>query len=330
MKKIINNADQVVDEMLDGMVFAYDSLVERVPETMVIARKVEKKNKVGLVSGGGSGHEPAHAGFVGKGMLSSAVAGQVFTSPTPDQVLEGIKVADEGAGVFLVIKNYTGDVMNFEMAQELAEMEDIEVETVVVDDDIAVEDSTWTAGKRGIAGTVLVHKILGAAAEEGLSLKEIKELADKLVPNIKSIGVALSPATNPEAGSPGFEIDEDEIEFGVGIHGEPGYRREKLQPSKDLAKELVDKLKEAFDWNSGDEYAVLVNGMGATPLMEQFIFMNDVKKLLVDEEGLNLSFRKVGDYMTSIDMEGLSLTLLKLEDAKWLEYLNAPEETISW
>lgn len=330
MKKIINNADQVVDEMLDGMVFAYDSLVERVPETMVIARKVEKKNKVGLVSGGGSGHEPAHAGFVGKGMLSSAVAGQVFTSPTPDQVLEGIKVADEGAGVFLVIKNYTGDVMNFEMAQELAEMEDIEVETVVVDDDIAVEDSTWTAGKRGIAGTVLVHKILGAAAEEGLSLKEIKELADKLVQNIKSIGVALSPATNPEAGSPGFEIDEDEIEFGVGIHGEPGYRREKLQPSKDLAKELVDKLKEAFDWNSGDEYAVLVNGMGATPLMEQFIFMNDVKKLLVDEEGLNLSFRKVGDYMTSIDMEGLSLTLLKLEDAKWLEYLNAPEETISW
>lgn len=330
MKKIINNADQVVDEMLGGIVFAYESLVERVPETMVIARKSEKNNKVGLVSGGGSGHEPAHAGFVGKGMLSAAVAGQVFTSPTPDQVLEGIKVADEGAGVFLVIKNYTGDVMNFEMAQELAEMEDIEVETVIVDDDIAVEDSTWTAGKRGIAGTVLVHKILGAAAEEGLSLKEIKELADKLVPNIKSIGVALSPATNPEAGSPGFEIDEDEIEFGVGIHGEPGYRREKLQPSRKLAKELVEKLKEAFDWNSGDEYAVLVNGMGATPLMEQFVFMNDVKKLLVDEEELNLSFRKVGDYMTSIDMEGLSLTLLKLEDAQWLEYLNAPEETISW
>ncbi len=330
MKKIINNADQVVDEMLGGIVFAYESLVERVPETMVIARKSEKNNKVGLVSGGGSGHEPAHAGFVGKGMLSAAVAGQVFTSPTPDQVLEGIKVADEGAGVFLVIKNYTGDVMNFEMAQELAEVEDIEVETVVVDDDIAVEDSTWTAGKRGIAGTVLVHKILGAAAEEGLSLKEIKELADKLVPNIKSIGVALSPATNPEAGSPGFEIDEDEIEFGVGIHGEPGYRREKLQPSRELAKELVEKLKEAFDWNSGDEYAVLVNGMGATPLMEQFVFMNDVKKLLVDEEELNLSFRKVGDYMTSIDMEGLSLTLLKVEDAKWLEYLNAPEETISW
>ena len=330
MKKIINNPDQVVDEMLDGMVFAYDSLVERVSETMVIHRKEEKNGKVGLVSGGGSGHEPSHAGFVGKGMLSSAVAGQMFTSPTPDQVLEGIKAADEGKGVFLVIKNYTGDVMNFEMAQELAELEDIEVETIIVNDDIAVEDSTYTAGKRGIAGTVLVHKILGAAADEGKSLHEIKEIADKLIPNVKSIGVALSPATNPEVGSPGFEIADDEIEFGVGIHGEPGYRREKLQPSKDLAKELVSKLKEAYNWVEGEEYAVLVNGMGATPLMEQFVFMNDVKKLLVDDEKLVLSFRKVGDYMTAIDMEGLSLTLVKLEDEKWLDYLNAPVDVISW
>lgn len=330
MKKIINNPDNVVDEMLDGMTFAYDSLVERIPETMVIHRKTEQNGKVGLVSGGGSGHEPAHAGFVGKGMLSAAVAGRVFTSPTPDQVFEGIKASDEGAGVLLVIKNYTGDVMNFEMAQDLADIEDIKVEHVVVDDDIAVEDSLYTAGKRGIAGTILVHKILGAAAEEGKSLAEIKELADRLVPNIRSIGVALSPATNPEAGTPGFEIDDDEIEYGVGIHGEPGYRREKLQPSRKLATELVERLKKAFDWSTGDEYAVLVNGMGATPLMEQFVFMNDVKQLLVDGEGLNLSFRKVGDYMTSIDMEGLSLTLLKLEDNKWLDYLNAPQETISW
>lgn len=330
MKKIINNPDQIVDEMLDGLVFAYDSLVERIPETMVIHRKAEQKNKVGLVSGGGSGHEPSHAGFVGKGMLSAAVAGQVFTSPTPDQVFEGIKASDEGAGVFLIIKNYTGDVMNFEMAQDLADLEDIKVDTIIVDDDIAVEDSTYTAGKRGVAGTVLVHKIIGAAAEEGQSLEEIKELADRLVPNIKTIGVALGPATNPEVGSPGFELEEDEIEYGVGIHGEPGYRREKLKPSKELATELVEQLKKAYNWNEGDEYAVLVNGMGATPLMEQFVFMNDVKKLLVDEEGLNLSFRKVGDYMTSIDMEGLSLTLVKLEDKKWLDYLNAPVETISW
>lgn len=330
MKKIINQPEDVVNEMLNGLTFAYDSIVERIPETMVLHRKLEKRGKVGLVSGGGSGHEPAHAGFVGKGMLSAAVAGQVFTSPTPDQVLEGIKVSDEGEGVLLIIKNYTGDIMNFEMAQELAEMEDIKVEYIVVDDDIAVEDSSYTAGKRGVAGTVLVHKILGAAAEEGKSLKEIKELADRLVPNIKTIGVALNPATNPEVGTPGFDIDDDEIEYGVGIHGEPGYRREKLQPSKTLALELVEQLKKDFEWASGDEYAVLVNGMGATPLMEQFIFMNDVKELLVDEEGLNLTFKKVGDYMTSIDMEGLSLTLLKLEDGKWLEYLNAPVDTISW
>lgn len=330
MKKIINNPDQVVDEMLDGIAFAYETLVERVPDTTVLARKAEKNGKVGLVSGGGSGHEPSHAGFVGAGMLSAAVSGQVFTSPTPDQVLEGIKAADEGAGVFLIIKNYTGDVMNFEIAQEMAQAEGIDVETVVVDDDIAVEDSTWTAGKRGVAGTVLVHKILGGAAEAGKSLTEIKELADALVPNIKSIGLALSPATNPEVGEPGFELADDEIEYGIGIHGEPGYRREKLQPSKELAKELVTKLKEDFSWTNGDEYAVLVNGMGATPEMELFVFMKDVKELLVDEEGLNLSFRKVGDYMTAIDMAGLSLTLVKLDDPTWLDYLNGPVDVIGW
>lgn len=330
MKKIINQPDQVVNEMLDGLVFAYDSIVERIPGTTVIHRKAAQSGKVGLVSGGGSGHEPSHAGFVGKGMLSAAVAGQVFTSPTPDQVLEGIKASDEGDGVFMIIKNYSGDVMNFDMAKELAEMEDISVDFAIVDDDIAVENSTYTAGKRGIAGTVLVHKILGAAAEEGLSLSEIKALADELMPQIKSIGVALSPATNPEVGKPGFDIGDDEIEFGVGIHGEPGYRREKLQPSKNLAKELVEKLKKEYQWNKDDEFAVLVNGMGGTPLMEQFVFMNDVKQLLQDEEGLTLSFRKVGDYMTSIDMEGLSLTLVKLTNSNWLRYLNSPVETISW
>lgn len=329
MKKIINDPSNILDEMLNGLVFAYEDLVERLPETAVIHRKVEHSGKVGLVSGGGSGHEPAHAGFVGKGMLSAAVCGEVFTSPTPDQILEGIKASDEGKGVFLIIKNYSGDVMNFDMAKELAEMEDIEVDYVIVDDDIAVEDSTYTAGKRGIAGTVLVHKILGAAAEKGLSLKEIKTLADKLIPAVKSLGVALNPATVPEVGKPGFELEADEIEFGVGIHGEPGYRREKLQPSAALAQELVTKLKKEFQWKKGDSFAILVNGMGGTPLMEQFIFMNDVKQLLADE-GITLAFRKVGDYMTSIDMEGLSLTLVKLEDSSWLEYLNTPVITIAW
>jgi len=330
MKKIINEPDHVVDEMLNGLAFAYDSLVTRIPETTVIARKVEKSNKVGLVSGGGSGHEPSHAGFVGKGMLSAAVAGQVFTSPTPDQVLEGIKAADEGAGVFLVIKNYTGDVMNFDMAKELAELEDIDVEFVIVDDDIAVEDSTFTAGRRGVAGTVFMHKILGAAADSGASLSEIKELADKVNEQLFSIGLALSPATNPEVGKPGFELEDQEIEFGIGIHGEPGYRRETLQPSKELAKEFVTQLKKEMNWSESDRYAALVNGMGATPLMEQFVFMNDVKKLLVDDEKLDLAFRKVGDYMTAIDMAGVSLTLLKIEDDQWLDYLNAPVDVIGW
>ncbi|GAA0485415.1 dihydroxyacetone kinase subunit DhaK [Alkalibacterium indicireducens] len=330
MKKIINQPDQVVDDMLNGLAYAYDSLVRRVPDTTVIARTLDPSGKVGLVSGGGSGHEPSHAGFVGKGMLSAAVAGQVFTSPTPDQILEGIKAADEGQGVFLVIKNYTGDVMNFDMAKELAELEDIEVDSIVVDDDIAVEDSTFTAGRRGVAGTVFMHKILGAAAESGASLKNIKALAEQVNDNLYSIGLALSPATNPEVGKPGFELEDNEIEFGIGIHGEPGYSRENLKPSKELAEEFLSKLKKEVDWSAGDKFAVMVNGMGATPLMEQFVFMNDIRALLDDGEELELVYRKVGDYMTAIDMAGVSLTLLKIEDEQWIDYLNAPVEVIGW
>lgn len=328
MKKIINEPNDVLNEMLEGLVYSYSDIVERIPESDVIAKVDKGHKKVGLVSGGGSGHEPSHAGFVGKGMLSAAVCGEVFTSPTPDQILEGIKAADEGEGVFLVIKNYSGDVMNFEMAQELAEMEGISVETVVVNDDIAVEDSTYTAGRRGVAGTILVHKILGYAAENGKSLAEIKTLADKLVPNIKTLGVALSGATVPAVGHPGFVLEEDEVEFGVGIHGEPGYRKEKIQTSKDFAKEIVGKLKKEFNWSAGDAYGVMVNGLGATPLMEQFIFINDVKELL-EEDGLNIEFKKVGDIMTAIDMAGLSLTMINLQD-NWEEALKSEVKTIAW
>lgn len=328
MKKIINQPEEILNQMLDGLSYAYSDLVERVPETDVIARKDRNEGKVGLVSGGGSGHEPSHAGFVGKGMLSAAVCGEVFTSPTPDQVLEGIKAADTGAGVMLIIKNYSGDVMNFEMAKDMAEMEGIEVETIIVDDDIAVEDSTFTAGRRGVAGTVLVHKILGAYADQGKSLPEVKAAADKLVPNIKTIGVALTGATVPAVGKPGFVLADDEIEYGVGIHGEPGYRKEKLQTSKYLAKELVEKLKSEFKWAKGDTYGVLVNGLGSTPLMEEFVFMNDVKALLEADE-VNVEFKKVGDVMTAIDMAGLSLTMIKLED-NWKEQLNHPVTTIAW
>ena len=327
MKKIINQPEEILNQMLDGLSYAYSDLVERVPETDVIARKDRNEGKVGLVSGGGSGHEPSHAGFVGKGMLSAAVCGEVFTSPTPDQVLEGIKAADTGAGVMLIIKNYSGDVMNFEMAKDMAEMEGIEVETIIVDDDIAVEDSTFTAGRRGVAGTVLVHKILGAYADQGKSLAEVKAAADKLVPNIKTIGVALTGATVPAVGKPGFVLADDEIEYGVGIHGEPGYRKEKLQTSKNLAKELVEKLKSEFKWAKGDTYGVLVNGLGSTPLMEEFVFMNDVKALLEADE-INVEFKKVGDVMTAIDMAGLSLTMIKLED-NWKEQLNHPLTTIA-
>lgn len=328
MKKIINEPTKVVDEMLNGLEFVHSDLVKRVKGFDVIQRTSEKTGKVAIISGGGSGHEPAHAGFVGEGMLSAAICGAVFTSPTPDQILEAIKQSDEGAGVFMVIKNYSGDVMNFEMAKDLAEMEGIAVESVVVDDDIAVEDSLYTQGKRGVAGTIFVHKILGNAAENGKSLSEIKELADKLVPNIHTVGLALSGTTVPEVGKPGFVLDENEIEFGIGIHGEPGYRREKMQQSYDLAKELVNKLLENFDDTEGD-FGMLVNGMGATPLMEQYIFANDVRKLL-DEKGINVTFKKLGNLMTSIDMAGISLTLIKLEDDEWLNALEAPVNTIAW
>lgn len=329
MKKIINNPENVVTEMLDGLAYVHHDLVHRVDGFDIIARNEQAPGQVGLISGGGSGHEPAHAGFVGDGMLSAAIAGAVFTSPTPDQILEAIKEADQGAGVFMVVKNYSGDIMNFEMAQELAEMEGIEVASVVVDDDIAVENSLYTQGRRGVAGTIFVHKILGHADREGKSLAEIKALADKIVPNIHTIGLALSGATVPEVGKPGFVLAEDEIEYGIGIHGEPGYRKESMQPSRLLAEELTGKLIEAFEAKTGERYALLINGMGATPLMEQYIFANDVAGLL-GAAGLDVVYRKLGNYMTSIDMAGLSLTLMKIEDEAWLNALESPVKTIAW
>lgn len=331
MKKIIDNPNDVVDEMVSGMSKAYPQYIRRISQTdaLVRANEASMTDKVGLVSGGGSGHEPTHAGFVGKGMLSAAVCGQVFTSPTPDQIYAAVKAADHGQGVFLIIKNYSGDVMNFEMAMDMAEMDDIKVKSIVVDDDIAVENSTFTQGRRGVAGTILMHKILGAAAQQGASLAEIEQLAKQVLPNIKTIAVALSAATNPETGKPGFTLKDDEIEYGVGIHSEPGYRVEKIKPANDLVKELLGKLNNELKLDSAKKYAVLVNGMGATPLMEQYIFTNDLFNQL-NESGLKPVFTKVGNYMTSLDMAGISLTMLEIQDAKWLEYLNAPVETIAW
>ena len=317
LKKIMNDPSNIVEEMLEGLVKSYPELVHRVESSRVVAKN-QKAEQVGLVSGGGSGHEPSHAGFVGEGMLSAAVLGDVFTSPTPDQIQTAIKEADSGKGVLLIVKNYTGDALNFDMAKELAAMDDIEVESVIVDDDIAVENSTYTAGKRGVAGTVLVHKIVGDAARNGASLAELKELGEKVVQATKTIGLALRAATVPE----------DEIEYGVGIHGEPGYRREKMQPSKVLAKELVTKILDDYS-NLPKEAGVLVNGMGGTPLMEQFVFMNDVLALL-EERGVNVVFRKVGNFMTSLDMQGLSLTLIDLTETQWKDSLESNVQTISW
>lgn len=328
MKKIINNPSDILNEMLEGLSSAYATRIYRVEGTDVIASK-QTANQVGLVSGGGSGHEPAHAGFVGAGMLTAAVCGQVFTSPTPDQILEGIKVADNGRGVLLIIKNYSGDIMNFEMAKDFAEMEGIEVDYVIVDDDIAVEDSTYTQGKRGVAGTIIVHKVLGAAARAGASLIELKKLAEELIPEINTIGVALSAATVPEVGKPGFTLSEDELEFGVGIHGEPGYRRDKMRTSAEIADEMMKKLEVISAFEAGQEYAVLVNGLGGTPLMEQFVFYNDVQKEFAKRKA-TISFSKIGNYMTAIDMVGVSLTVLKIKDNKWSDYLNEPVDTIAW
>lgn len=331
MKKIINNPGDVVSEMVKGLANAHADILAQVPDTQVVYRTAETPDIVGIVSGGGSGHEPSHAGFVGKGMLSAAVSGEVFTSPTPDQILEGIKAADNGKGVFLVIKNYTGDVMNFEIAEEFAEAEGIETAHVVVDDDIAMEDSTFTAGRRGIAGTVFMHKIIGYFASQGKSLSELTEIAEKVNNNLKSIGLALSAATVPEVGKPGFEIADDEFEYGIGIHGEPGYRREKIKSSSEMADELIARLKEEFSWSDGDHFAVLVNGMGGTPLMELYVFWNDIQAKLADE-GLVVDFIKVGDLMTSLEMQGASLTLLKVdgESDEWVTALKAPVQTAGW
>ncbi|MGE7918275.1 dihydroxyacetone kinase subunit DhaK [Viridibacillus sp. NPDC093762] len=328
MKKIINQPEQVLADMLAGYKLVHDD-VTYLEDTHVITRSQFTSNKVGIISGGGSGHEPAHAGFVGQGMLDAAVCGHVFTSPTPDQVFSAIKAADQGLGVFLVIKNYSGDCMNFEMAKDLAELEGIAVDYVIVNDDVAVFDSSYTEGRRGVAGTILVHKIIGAAAEKGASLKEIKTLAENVVAHLATVGVAIKPAIVPEVGKPGFDLEEDEMEFGIGIHGEPGYSREKIKTSREIAEELIHKIEVETKWTTDQTLAVLINGMGATPLMEQYIFAHDCLNIL-QEKGYKVQFKKVGNYMTAIDMAGVSLTLLQLEDVKWLEYLTESTLAPAW
>lgn len=328
MKKIINNPNLVVDEMIQGLVKAHPEYLRKLDDFNVVVRKESPSKKVALVSGGGSGHEPAHAGFVGKGMLDGAVLGAVFTSPTPDQVYEAIKAVDGGEGVLLVIKNYTGDVMNFEMAKEMAEMEGIKVESVVVNDDVAVENSLYTAGRRGIAGTVFVHKIAGAMAEKGASLEEVKRVAQKTIDNVRSMGMALTPCTVPAAGKPNFTLAENEMEIGMGIHGEPGTHRETIKPANEIVEHMLNKILNDMPLNNGDEVAIMINGLSGTPLMELYIVNNKVSDML-KSLGVNVYKTFVGEFMTSLEMAGFSITVLKL-DNELKELLDKEADTVAF
>lgn len=310
MKKIINAPNMVVTEMLEG-ISIINPTVKYISEFEVIVKK-QKVKKVGLVSGGGSGHEPAHAGYVGMGLLDAAVAGNVFASPSPDRIIKAIKEVDTGNGVLLIVKNYSGDIMNFSMAQELAELECIETRMVVVKDDVAVQESTYSTGRRGIAGTIFVHKIAGAMAQAGGSLDEVYNIANKTISNVRSMGMSMSSCTLPAVGRPGFVIKDDEIEIGMGIHGEPGIEKTKMKTAKEIAFILCEKILEDKDFID-TEVAVMVNGLGATPFMELSILAREVDLLLKDRKIRPYKYF-VGNFMTALDMAGASISLLKLDD----------------
>ncbi|MBC6004096.1 MAG: dihydroxyacetone kinase subunit DhaK [Paeniclostridium sordellii] len=314
MKKIINKPENIVMEMCNGIAMAHPEL-EFIKKYKVIKKKDINKNKVSLISGGGSGHEPAHAGFVGKGMLDAAVCGDVFASPSQIQIYQAIKATASDKGTLLIIKNYSGDMMNFKNAAYLASEDGIKVDYVKVDDDIAVEDSLYTVGRRGVAGTVLVHKIAGAAAQRGMSLEEVKTIAEKAANSVRSIGFALTSCTVPAKGTPTFELGEDEIEFGVGIHGEPGIRREKIASADELAIKMVNALLKDMniDGKKQEEVALMINGFGATPLQELYLLNNSVSREL-NKRNVKIYRTFVGNYMTSIDMAGASVSIMKVDE----------------
>ena len=314
MKKLINDPDAVVREALEGMEAAHGDAIKVTYHPYTIVRAdAPKQGKVGIVSGGGSGHEPMHGGFVGMGMLDAACPGEVFTSPTPDQMQGATSVVDRGAGVLHIVKNYTGDVMNFEMAAELAGGESIQVEAVVIDDDVAVQDSLYTAGRRGVGTTVLAEKICGAAAEEGRNLSEVAELCRKVNANGRSMGMALTSCIVPAAGTPTFDLPDDEMEIGIGIHGEPGRERVKLAPAAEIVERLTTPILEDLPFEEGDNVLAFVNSMGGTPLIELYVVYNDLNRLL-GERGITITRNLIGPYITSLEMAGCSITLLKLDD----------------
>jgi dihydroxyacetone kinase-like protein len=313
MKKLINAPEDVVTDALNGLAAAHPSLRVDVANKIVYRADAPVAGKVALVSGGGAGHEPMHGGFVGVGMLDAACPGEVFTSPVPDQMLAATLAVDGGAGVVHIVKNYTGDVMNFQLGAELAGDEGVKVESVLVNDDVAVEDSTWTAGRRGTGATPLVEKVAGALAEGGADLASVAGVARKVNERSRSFGIALTSCTTPAAGAPTFELGDDEIEIGVGIHGEPGRRRAKLSPASDLTEIAATAILDDYPFDRGDQALVFVNGLGGTPLIELYVVFNEVARIL-GGKGVAIARSLVGSYVTSLDMAGFSLTLCKLDD----------------
>jgi dihydroxyacetone kinase-like protein len=323
MKKLINSPENVVSESMSGLAAAYGDLIKiHLDPNYIVRKDAPVKNKVALVSGGGSGHEPMHGGFVGRGMLDAACPGAVFTSPTPDQMHEATKAVSGGKGVLHIVKNYTGDVMNFEMAADLARGEGIEVEAVVIDDDVAVKDSLYTAGRRGVGTTVLAEKICGAAAEGGASLKEVAALCHKVNGQGRSMGMALTSCTVPHVGKPTFELPEDEMEIGIGIHGEPGRHRMKLKSADEITEMLLNPIIEDLPFKSGDSVLLFVNSMGGTPSIELFVVYNKAHQILT-KKGIQVTRSLIGPYITSLEMAGASITVLKL-DSELTKLWDAP------
>jgi phosphoenolpyruvate---glycerone phosphotransferase subunit DhaK len=326
MKKLINNPEDVVRESLEGMEFAHGDLIKvHYDPTYVVRVDAPLQGKVGVISGGGSGHEPMHGGFVGYGMLDAACPGAVFTSPTPDQMLEATKAVNGGKGVLHIVKNYTGDIMNFEMAAELGRSEGIEVEAVVIDDDVAVQDSLYTAGRRGVGSTVLAEKVCGAAAEEGRSLQDVVAVCNKVKDTGFSMGMALTSCVVPHVGSPTFDLPEDEMEIGIGIHGEPGRTRMKVKSADEVTEMLMEPIIKDLPFKSGDEVLMFVNGMGGTPLIELYVIYRKAYQIAQDH-GLKVVRNLVGPYITSLEMAGASITLLKMDD-DLLKLWDAPVNT---
>ncbi|MFK4426106.1 DhaKLM operon coactivator DhaQ [Bacillus sp. RC51] len=332
MKKIMNDVENIVQDMLHGFYFEHNDKVNYDETHNIIYVKdiAEMEQNVVIISGGGSGHEPADIGYVGKGMLTAAVNGSIFTPPRVEQIIAATRLMPKDKSILFIIKNFKDDVENFLAAEQIAKEEGRKIDHIIVNDDVSIEDdASFNKRRRGVAGTVFVQKILGAAALAGHSLNELTTLGRSITENLHTLGVALSPANDPVKGKASFTLNDDEVFYGVGIHGEKGYRKEALSSSEILAIELMNKLKSIYRWRKGDNFAILINGLGATPLMEQYIFANDIRRLC-ELEGLHVKFVKVGTLLTSLDMKGVSLSLLKVEDSDWVEWLKIDVGVSSW